>query len=202
MSEFFPIHDRMVNRAEKEARLQQRACVIWLYGLSGAGKSTLALGLEHQLFRDGFTTQLLDGDNIRPGLNRDLGFSDADRTENNRRVAEVCRFFLQAGVITICSIITSLRSQREQARRLIGPDDLLEVYVAASLKTCAQRDPKRLYQKSVQGGSAPLIGRDSIFEPPATDDPALIINTDQLDPATALARLHAAVLPRIRPAKP
>ena len=108
-----PIFDRVLGRTEKEARLKQRARVIWLYGLSGSGKSTLAVALERRLFAEGFTTHLLDGDNVRTGLNRGLGFTEADRAENIRRVAEVAKLFAQAGVVTICSFITPLKALRQ-----------------------------------------------------------------------------------------
>src|SRR5579883_2280718 len=128
-SNVHPIFDRVLSRAEKEARLGQRARVIWLFGLSGSGKSTLALALERQLHAEGRVTHLLDGDNVRTGLNKNLGFSDADRDENIRRVAEVAKLFVQAGVIPICSFITPLERQREAAKQIIGADDFLGVYV-------------------------------------------------------------------------
>jgi adenylylsulfate kinase len=197
-TDLHPIFDRALDRAAKEARLRQRARAIWLYGLSGSGKSTLAMALERQLATEGFTTHLLDGDNVRTGLNRDLGFSEADRAENIRRVAETAKLFVQAGVIAICSFITPLRAHRRLAREIIGPEDFIETYIAASFATCAQRDPKGLYAKAGAGGVAQFTGRDSAFEPPAPEDDALTIDTETLSPEAALARLHAAVEPRLR----
>lgn len=210
-----PIFDRVLPRAEKESRLGQRGQVIWLYGLSGSGKSTLAIALERRLHAEGFATQLLDGDNIRTGLNRGLGFSDADRAENIRRIAEVAKLHAHAGLVTLCSFITPLRALRTLARDIIGPADLLEVYVKASFATCAQRDPKGLYAKAAAGGVGQFTGKDSAFEEPhapalvvaqapgASDsDPAeaatLVIDTEAASPEACLAALHAAILPRIR----
>lgn len=193
-----PIFERVLSRAEKEGSLQQRARVIWLYGLSGSGKSTLANVLERKLHAEGFTTHLLDGDNVRTGLNRGLGFSDADRAENIRRVAEVAKLFTQAGVITLCSFITPSRALRMAAREIIGADDFIEVYVKASYAACAQRDPKGLYSKAGAGGVKQFTGRDSSFESPNVDDEALIIDTETEGVEASLSRLHASVLPKIQ----
>ena len=192
-----PIFDRVLDRAAKEARLRQRGRVLWLYGLSGSGKSTLAVALERRLHAEGFTTHLLDGDNVRTGLNRDLGFSDADRAENIRRVAEVAKLFAQAGVVVIAAFITPLRAHRRLAREIIGAEDFVEIYVSASFEACAKRDPKGIYAKARAGNLAQFTGRDSAFEPPVADDGALILDTE-LEPAEAsLTRLHDAVAPRL-----
>ena len=193
-----PIFERVLSRVEKEKRLKQRARVIWLYGLSGSGKSTLAVGLERKLHAEGFTTHLLDGDNVRTGLNRGLGFSDADRAENIRRVAEVAKLFAQAGVVTLCSFITPSRLLRAAAREIIGVDDFIEIYVKASYEVCAIRDPKGLYAKAGAGGVSQFTGRDSGFEPPVEGDAVLIIDTEAEGVEASLARLHAHVLPKIQ----
>lgn len=192
-----PIFDRVLSRAEKEQQLRQRARVIWLYGLSGSGKSTLANALERRLHAEGFTTHLLDGDNLRTGLNRGLGFSDADRAENIRRVAEVAKLFAQAGVVTLCSFITPLRVLRASAREIVGAEDFIEIYIKASFETCAQRDPKGIYAKAGAGGVRHFTGRDSGFEAPNAADTALIIDTEVESVEASLERLHAHVLPRI-----
>jgi len=172
--------------------------VIWLYGLSGSGKSTLAISLERRLHAEGITTHLLDGDNVRTGLNRDLGFTDADRAENVRRISEVAKLFVQAGVVVIAAFITPLRAHRQLARTIIGADDFIEVYVAAAFETCAARDPKGLYAKALAGGVQQFTGRDSTFEVPTTDDrDVLLIDTEAGTPADSLNQLHAAVFPRI-----
>ncbi|MBW8782837.1 MAG: adenylyl-sulfate kinase [Verrucomicrobia bacterium] len=192
-----PIFDRVLSRAEKEGRLRQRGQVIWLYGLSGSGKSTLAIALERRLHAEGVVTHLLDGDNVRTGLNRDLGFTDADRAENIRRIAEVAKLFVQAGVVVICAFITPQRAHRQLARTIIGADDFQEIYVAASFETCAKRDPKGLYAKASAGGVQQFTGRDSSFEPPAPGNEALTIDTEAETSAASLERLHTAVVPRI-----
>ncbi|ATC62635.1 adenylyl-sulfate kinase [Nibricoccus aquaticus] len=192
-----PIFDRVLRRSEKEARLKQRARVIWLYGLSGSGKSTLAVALERRLFAEGFTTHLLDGDNVRSGLNRGLGFSDADRVENIRRVAEVAKLFAHAGVVPICSFITPLKALRESAREIIGAEDFFDVYVKASFETCARRDPKGLYAKAGAGGVKQFTGKDSAFEEPAAGEVSLVIDTEAESPEASLDHLHAAVRPNI-----
>ncbi|MEI6862037.1 MAG: adenylyl-sulfate kinase [Verrucomicrobiota bacterium] len=198
-ADLHPIFDRVLDRAAKEVRLRQRGRVLWLYGLSGSGKSTLAVALERRLHAEGFTTHLLDGDNVRTGLNRDLGFSDADRAENIRRVAEVAKLFVQAGVVVLCAFITPLRAHRRLAREIVGAEDFMEIYVAASFATCVRRDPKGLYAKAGAGGVAHFTGRDSAFEPPAEGDGALTLDTEAVPPETTLAQLHAAILPRLRP---
>ncbi len=199
----YPIFDRVLSRADKEVRLGQRGGVIWLYGLSGSGKSTLAIALERRLHAEGFATQLLDGDNIRTGLNRGLGFSDEDRAENIRRIAEVAKLHAQAGLVTLCSFITPSRALRASARGIIGAEDLMEVYVKASFEACAARDPKGLYAKALAGGVGSFTGKDSAFEEPELAEPAeaatLVLDTEAATPEACLATLHAAVLPRIRP---
>lgn len=188
-----PIFDRVLGRVEKEARLKQRARVIWLYGLSGSGKSTLAVALERRLFMEGFATHLLDGDNVRTGLNRGLGFSEADRAENIRRVAEVAKLFTQAGIVTLCSFITPLRSLREAAREIVGAEDFFDVYVKASFETCARRDPKGLYAKAGAGGVKQFTGRDAAFEEPAAGESSLVIDTESETAEASLDRLYAAI---------
>ncbi len=195
----YPIFDRGLARADKEARLGQRGLVIWLYGLSGSGKSTLAIALERRLHADGLVTQLLDGDNVRTGLNRGLGFSDADRAENLRRVAEVAKLHVQAGLVTLCSFITPLRAHRALVREIIPADDLLEVYVHARYETCAARDPKGLYAKVAAGGVGSFTGKDSGFEPPTESDKAtLIVDTETASAEQCLQLLHTTVSPRVR----
>ncbi|MDX2186261.1 MAG: adenylyl-sulfate kinase [Opitutaceae bacterium] len=190
-----PIFERVLSRADKEARLRQRARVIWLYGLSGSGKSTLAIALERELHAKGVTTHLLDGDNVRTGLNKGLGFSDAERAENIRRVAEVAKLFTQAGVVTLCSFITPTRQLRRVAGEILG-EDFLPVYVKASFETCAKRDPKGLYAKAAAGGVSQFTGRDSGFEEPELGE-ALVLDTEAESVEGSLERLRAHVLPQI-----
>jgi adenylylsulfate kinase len=196
MSDIHPIYSRMLSREAREKKLRQRARVIWLYGLSGSGKSTLVTALEQRLFADGFTTTLLDGDNLRSGLNRGLGFSDADREENIRRVAEVSKLFVKSGIICLNSFITPKESLRALARGILGEENLLEIYVECSFETCRQRDVKGLYEK-VDAGLVPnFTGKESAFEPPLK--PHLVLNTETTSLEDSLDSLYSFVLGHIR----
>ena len=190
-----PVFDQLLGREEKQSLLKQRGLVIWLYGLSGSGKSTLANALERSLHQSGIFTQLLDGDNIRTGLNNNLGFSDDDRRENIRRIAEVAKLFLQTGTVTIASFITPKNELRAMARDIVGSDDFLDVYVKASFETCEKRDVKGLYAKAKAGNVKNFTGRDSSFEDP--NGPDLTIETDDATIAESLATLESQVRPRI-----
>jgi bifunctional enzyme CysN/CysC len=155
-----------VDRDQRAQLKEQRPAVLWLTGLSGAGKSTIADLVEKKLFARGRHTMLLDGDNVRHGLNRDLGFTDADRTENIRRVGEVARLMAEAGLIVICSFISPFRAERRMVRELAAPADFLEIFVDTPLDECVRRDPKGLYAKAKAGGIPNFTGLDSPYEPP------------------------------------
>jgi adenylylsulfate kinase len=193
----YPIFDQTLNRQDKETLLKQRAVVVWMAGLSGSGKSTLAKGLERELHAQGYLTELLDGDNLRSGINNNLGFSDADRLENIRRSAETAKLFLQAGIVTICSFISPTEAVRQLARQIIGPEDFFEVYVNAPFAVCADRDVKGLYKKALNGEIKNFTGLDAPFEAPA--QPNLEIRTDEQDYSACLQKLREALLPRIKP---
>ena len=186
-----------VPRQQRERDARQKACAIWLYGLSGSGKSTLANALERRLRADGMLTFILDGDSLRTGLNRDLGFSDEDRAENIRRVAEVARLFLQAGIIVISAFITPNEQLRNTVRTIIDEEDLIEVYVRCSFERCKERDVKGLYARAAAGVIPQFTGRDSLFEEPTK--PQLIIDTENGTIDESLALLSQHVLPRVRP---
>ncbi len=171
-----PISDRLLKREDRETLTKQSAKVIWMCGLSGSGKSTLATALEKRLFAASHLVYVLDGDNIRTGLNAGLGFSEEDRKENIRRIAEVSKLFVDAGVISINSFITPNAALRKMAREIIGKENLVEVYVKASFETCRKRDVKGLYAKADQGQVPQFTGRDSSFEEPTDSD--LIIDTE------------------------
>jgi bifunctional enzyme CysN/CysC len=157
------------------ARLnEQKPVLLWFTGLSGAGKSTIANNLERKLHALGKRTFVLDGDNVRHGLNRDLGFTEADRVENIRRVAEVAKLFVEAGLITMVAFISPFRAERETARELVGPDEFVEIFVDTPLEICEQRDPKGLYRKARRGELRNFTGLDSPYEPPET--PELILD--------------------------
>lgn len=188
---------RMQDRPTKEILLQQRAHVFWFYGLSGSGKTTLATALEQRLTHQGFKTKILDGDNIRTGLNADLGFSDADRLENIRRIAQVAKLFHEAGIVVICSFITPKRSLRAMAREIVGAEHLTPVYTEASFETCARRDVHGLYAKAEKGQIKQFTGHGSSFEPPEADDPDWVICTDRLSETEALEQLYRRIVPMI-----
>ena len=171
---------------ERVARNGHRGGVVWLTGLSGAGKSTLAMGAQRRLFEQGWQVTVLDGDNLRHGLNRDLGFSPEDRLENVRRVAETARLFAEAGMLVIVSLISPTVAMREAARAIIG-DGFREVWVKADLETCAARDPKGLYAAARAGRIKGFTGVSAPFEAPAA--PELVLDTVRLDPRAATERL-------------
>jgi adenylylsulfate kinase len=174
MTNIHPETRRFLDRAAKEELLRQKGVVLWLYGLSGSGKSTIANEVERVLHGEGCMTVILDGDNLRTGLNSNLGFSDDDRTENVRRVAETAKLLAGQGIIVLVSVITPLRRHRAAAREIIGPD-FHEIYVKADFVTCAERDPKGLYAKAKEGKIGQFTGKDSGFEEP--EDPALLLDT-------------------------
>ena len=200
MENIHPIFDQTLDRSSKERLLNQKGCVLWLYGLSGAGKSTLATALEKQLHSEGIMTQLLDGDNIRTGLNKNLGFSDEDRLENIRRIAEVAKLFARAGIVTIASFITPKRALRNLAREIIGEEDYQDIFVTCSFETCEKRDVKGLYAKAKAGAIKHFTGKDSSFEPPNDEFPAdLVLDTDLKNEETCLKELSAYAISRIKP---
>ncbi len=174
---------------------KQIAKVIWFYGISGSGKSTLAIALEKQLHARGHLSYVLDGDNIRTGLNKGLGFSDEDRQENIRRIAEVSNLFVDCGVICINSFITPREDLREMARSIIGKPNIVEIYVKASFETCQQRDVKGLYAKAQKGLVPKFTGKDSGFEEPV--EPDLIIDTENESIEESLQKVLSFVLPQI-----
>ncbi len=191
----FPVHLEIMGRDVKEAFLKQRSKVIWLTGLSGAGKTTLAKHLEKELFSRGFLVQLLDGDNVRTGINSNLGFSDNDRYENIRRISEVSKLFVNCGVITINCFISPTEKIREMARMIIGSDDFIEVYVNAPLNVCEERDVKGLYSRARRGEIKDFTGIGSPFETPQNFD--IEIRTDLLSIEESVKQLLELVLPGI-----
>jgi adenylylsulfate kinase len=191
-----PVSDRMLPRESRETLLHQKAKVFWLTGLSGSGKSTLAIGLQNELHKAGKLCYILDGDNVRAGINSNLGFSEADRTENVRRIAEVAKLFADAGIITICSFVSPTVEIRELARKIIGAEDFREIYINASLKSCELRDVKGLYKKARAGEIKDFTGIHQPFEAPL--DPWLEIKTDQQDFESSLLKLKENVLGEIK----
>lgn len=159
-----------MDRAVREAAMGQRGCVLWLTGLSGSGKSTVSRALEHYLVGQGHVAFVLDGDEVRSGLNKDLGFSPQDRQENIRRISEVANLFAECGVICITAFISPLKAHRAMARDIIGPERFFEVYLDADVETCEKRDPKGLYKKARAGTIREFTGLTSGYEPPEKPD--------------------------------
>ena len=190
-----PIFDKMLDRKAKENLLKQQAVVIWMTGLSGSGKSTLANKLEQQLHQQGVLTKLLDGDNLRTGLNKNLGFSEEDRRENIRRVAETARLFLDNGVVTICSFVSPTVSLRNMAKEIIGKDDFLEIFVDASFDECARRDVKGIYKKALKGEIKDFTGLDAPFDIPKK--PFLNIDTEKLTIDDSVDMIYQKVIKKI-----
>lgn len=195
MENIHPIFDKILKRSDKESLLKQRGVVLWMVGLSGSGKSTLAKALEQELHEQGYLTQLLDGDNLRTGINKNLGFREEDRLENIRRAAEVSKLFMNCGIITICSLISPTATIRKMAREIIG-DGFCEVFVNCSLEVCEQRDVKGLYKKARNGEIKNFTGIDSPFEAPQFPD--IEVRTDLKDLATCRNELLEIVLNKIK----
>jgi len=170
-------HDHKVERKKREQLLGHKGAVIWCTGLSGSGKSTVANELSHMLHSQGKLTYILDGDNVRHGLNKDLGFSPEERNENIRRISEVANLFADAGVITITAFISPYRKLRDFCRNLVGEDRFVEVYCKASLDTCEKRDPKGLYKKARCGEIKDFTGISAPYEEP--EKPEVTVNTDK-----------------------
>ena len=189
-----PEFHRFLNREDKERLLSQKGVVLWLYGLSGSGKSTIANLVERKLHEGGRFTTILDGDNLRSGLNSNLGFSDDDRAENIRRNAEVARLFAQQGIVTIVSVITPRRELRALARVVVG-EDFVEVFVKADYATCAERDPKGLYARAEAREIKRFTGRDSGFEEPGSDV-EVILDTNSHSPKACSEALLDYLLER------
>ena len=175
----YPIYDRMMTRADKESLLGQRGVLVWFTGLSGSGKSTIALGVERELHARGILCRILDGDNIRAGINNNLGFSPADREENIRRIAEIGKLFVQTGIVTLACFVSPTETIRNMARRIVGEEDFLEVYVSTPLEECERRDVKGLYARARRGEVKEFTGITAPFEAPAHPPLNLILSRQQ-----------------------
>lgn len=189
-------HQQGTDQAERAARFSHVGAVVWLTGLSGAGKTTLAMGLERTLYDRGCSAYVLDGDNLRHGLNADLGFAPADRSENIRRVGEVAALFADAGLICIVALISPYRADRARARAATKGAPFIEVHVAADLATCEARDPRGLYRLARSGEIKDFTGIDAPYELP--ESPEVVVNTARLSLTQALESLEAAVLEAVR----
>ena len=191
----FPIHDKLLDRRSKEQLLQQRSKVLWFTGLSGSGKSTIANEVERVLHQMGHLTMLLDGDNVRAGINNNLGFSEEDRKENIRRIAEVAKLLMQGGVVTICCFVSPSEELRQLAKDIIGKDDFIEIYVNTPVEVCEQRDVKGLYAKARRGEIKDFTGVNAPFEEPVNADIVLQSGIMSLDGCVKLVLEN--VVPKI-----
>jgi adenylylsulfate kinase len=191
----YPIKTK-VSAEERQRLLNQKPKLIWFTGLSGSGKSTLAVQLEAALHAQGFKTYLLDGDNIRSGLNKDLAFTDEARVENIRRISEVCKLFLDAGVVLLSAFISPFQADREQVKSIVGDENYIEVFVDAPLEVCEQRDVKGLYKKARAGEVKNFTGISSPYEKPSHPD--VVIATDKMSVEDSLALLMKEITPKIR----
>ena len=191
----YPIFDKMLGRSDKEALLGQRGIMIWFTGLSGSGKSTVANALERELQKRGLLCRILDGDNIRSGINNNLGFSAEDRVENIRRIAEIGKLFVDTGIITLAAFISPNNDIREMAARIIGKEDFMEIYVSTPLEECERRDVKGLYAKARRGEIRNFTGISAPFEAP--EHPALSLDTSVLSVEESVNQLLALILPKV-----
>ena len=187
-------HDHQIQRAQRSKQKTQKSCLVWFTGLSGAGKSTVANALDKMLFENNKHTYLLDGDNVRHGLNRDLGFSDADRIENIRRIGEVGKLFVDAGLIVLSAFISPFRSDRQMVRTLFPAGEFIEVHINTSLDVCETRDPKGLYKKARAGVIKNFTGIDSEYEAPSEAE--LVIDAGSLDVEKCASTIYEYLLER------
>ena len=190
----YPIFDKMLTRADKEELLHQHSVMIWFTGLSGSGKSTIAIALERELQKRGLLCRILDGDNIRSGINNNLGFSEEDRVENIRRIAEIGKLFVDTGIITIAAFISPNNDIREMAANIIGKENFLEIFVSTPIEECERRDVKGLYAKARRGEIKNFTGISAPFEAPA--NPALSIDTSKLSVEESVNKLLELILPK------
>lgn len=195
MSNIHPAFDKIIPRETKEEKLNQKAIIIWFTGLSGSGKTTLACDLEQELFKLGFLTQVLDGDNIRTGINNNLEFSNEDRIENIRRIAEVAKLFLNCGIITLCAFVSPTEELRNLVKSIVGKENYFEVFANSSLDVCEQRDVKGLYAKARAGEIKDFTGINAPFETP--NSPDIVIDTMGKTKSENLEILINKILPKV-----
>ena len=192
----YPIFDRMLTRADKEELLKQHSVMIWFTGLSGSGKSTITIALERELQKRGLLCRILDGDNIRSGINNNLGFSAEDRVENIRRIAEIGKLFVDTGIITLAAFISPNNDIREMAANIIAKKDFMEIYDSTPIEECERRDVKGLYAKARKGEIKNFTGISAPFEAP--EHPALSLDTSKLSVEESVNKLLDLILPRVK----
>lgn len=188
----YPIYDQMMSRSDKEALLCQHGMMVWFTGLSGSGKSTIAMGVERELHKRGILCRILDGDNIRSGINSNLGFSPEDRMENIRRIAEIGKLFVQTGIVTLACFVSPTNDLRRLARNIIGEEDFKEIYVSTPLEECERRDVKGLYARARRGEVKEFTGISAPFEVP--ENPTLEIDTSCLSLEESVKRVVELIM--------
>ena len=192
----YPIYDRMMTRQDKESLLGQRGIMIWFTGLSGSGKSTVAMGVERELHAQGILCRILDGDNVRAGINNNLGFSAEDRIENIRRIAEIGKLFVQTGVVTLACFVSPTNDIRQMAREIVGEEDFLEVYISTPIEECERRDVKGLYARARKGEVKNFTGISAPFEAPVSAD--LDIDTSKIPLEESVKTLTELIIKRVK----
>ena len=189
-------HNYKISKKDREALHKHNSSLVWFTGLSGSGKSTLANLLEQELYSLKLSTFVLDGDNIRQGLNRDLNFSNADRSENLRRISEVAKLLIEAGVLTIAAFVSPFRKDRDMVKNIVGSDNFIEVYINASLEECEKRDTKGLYKKARLGEIKNMTGISSPYEAP--ENPTLEINTNKETIDESMKKIKKCILEKLK----
>mgnify|MGYP003479486954 FL=1 len=192
----YPIYDRMMTRQDKESLLGQRGIMIWFTGLSGSGKSTVAMGVERELHAQGILCRILDGDNVRAGINNNLGFSAEDRIENIRRIAEIGKLFVQTGVVTLACFVSPTNDIRQMAREIVGEEDFLEVYISTPIEECERRDVKGLYARARKGEVKNFTGISAPFEAPISAD--IDIDTSKIPLEESVRTLTELIIKRVK----
>lgn len=192
----YPIYDRMMTRQDKESLLGQRGIMIWFTGLSGSGKSTIAMGVERELHAQGILCRILDGDNVRAGINNNLGFSAEDRIENIRRIAEIGKLFVQTGVVTLACFVSPTNDIRQMARKIVGEEDFLEVYISTPIEECERRDVKGLYARARKGEVKNFTGISAPFEAPVSPD--IAIDTSKIPLEESVKTLTELIIKRVK----
>ncbi len=195
----YPIYDRMMSREDKEHLLGQRGLMVWFTGLSGSGKSTVAMGVERELHARGILCRILDGDNVRAGINSNLGFSAGDRSENIRRIAEVGKLFVQTGIVTLACFVSPTNDLRRMAKAIIGGGDFMEVYVSTPIQECERRDVKGLYARARRGEVKNFTGISAPFEVPEHAD--ISIDTSRLTLEESVRTLTEEIVERVKPTR-
>ena len=192
----YPIYDRMMTRQDRESLLGQRGIMIWFTGLSGSGKSTVAMGVERELHAQGILCRILDGDNVRAGINNNLGFSAEDRIENIRRIAEIGKLFVQTGVVTLACFVSPTNDIRQMARDIVGKEDFLEVYISTPIEECERRDVKGLYARARKGEVKNFTGISAPFEAPVSPD--IAIDTSKIPLEESVRTLTELIIKRVK----